>query len=97
MDLVERVGAYVGLAAFLGLAILALLLPQARDVRRLREWAGRAPERATDVAATQQHYLPPTPIEQVDQEEGRESLSANGSGASTSRSSATWRWRPVDW
>lgn len=51
MDLVERVGAYVGLAAFLGLGILALLyFSQARDVRRLREWAGRAPERAVEVA-----------------------------------------------
>jgi hypothetical protein len=68
VDLVERVGAYVGLAAFLGLAILALLyFSQARDVRRLREWAGRAPERAADSAATQQHYLPPTSIEQAGQ------------------------------
>ncbi len=51
MDLVERVGAYVGLAAFLGLAVLALLyFSQARDVRRLREWAGRAPERAVEQA-----------------------------------------------
>jgi hypothetical protein len=75
MDLVERVGAYVGLAAFLGLAILALLyFSQARDVRRLREWAGRAPERATDLAATQQHHLPPTPIEQVDQKKPRKPL-----------------------
>lgn len=49
MDLIERVGAYVGLAAFLGLAVLALLyFSQARDVRRLREWAGRAPERALE-------------------------------------------------
>lgn len=49
MELVERVGAYVGLAAFLGLAVLALLyFSQARDVRRLREWAGRAPERALE-------------------------------------------------
>ena len=49
MELVERVGAYVGLAAFLGLAVLALLyFSQARDVRRLREWAGRAPERARE-------------------------------------------------
>jgi hypothetical protein len=72
MDLVERVGAYVGFAAFLGLAILALLyFSQARDVRRLREWAGRAPERATDVAATQQHHLPPTPIDQVGQKQRR--------------------------
>jgi hypothetical protein len=51
VDLVERVGAYVGLAAFLGLAVLALLyFSQARDVRRLREWAGRAPERAVEQA-----------------------------------------------
>jgi hypothetical protein len=65
VELVERVGAYVGIAAFLGLAILALLyFSQARDVRRLREWAGRAPERAGEVGATQ-HYLPPTPIEQA--------------------------------
>jgi LytR cell envelope-related transcriptional attenuator len=49
VELVERVGAYVGLAAFLGLAVLALLyFSQARDVRRLREWAGRAPERAIE-------------------------------------------------
>jgi hypothetical protein len=75
VDLVERVGAYVGLAAFLGLAILALLyFSQARDVRRLREWAGRAPERAADVAATQQHHLPPTSIEQVDQKKPRKPL-----------------------
>jgi hypothetical protein len=67
VDLVERVGAYAGLAAFFGLAILVLLyFSQARDVRRLREWAGRAPERATETAAAQ-HYLPPTPIDQVAQ------------------------------
>lgn len=65
MDLVERVGAYAGLAAFFGLAILALLyFSQARDVRRLREWAGRAPDRAAGTAVTQ-HYLPPTTIEQA--------------------------------
>jgi LytR cell envelope-related transcriptional attenuator len=67
VDLVERVGAYVGLASFLGLAILALLyFSQARDVRRLREWAGRAPERASELSPTQ-HYLPPTPLEEVSQ------------------------------
>ena len=49
MELVERVGAYVGMAAFLGLAVLALLyFSQARDVRRLRDWAGRAPERTRE-------------------------------------------------
>jgi LytR cell envelope-related transcriptional attenuator len=81
MHLIERVGSYVGLASFLGLAILALLyFSQARDVRRLREWAGRAPERAADLerAATQQpathvppslpaaqHQLPATPFSEA--------------------------------
>jgi hypothetical protein len=77
VELLERVGSYVGLAAFLGLAILALLyFSQARDVRRLREWAGRAPERAleqteraTEVAPATpaaQHSLPATPFSQAD-------------------------------
>jgi hypothetical protein len=50
-DLIDRIGPYVGVAAFLGLAFLAfLVIQQAREVRRLREWAGRAPERARDAA-----------------------------------------------
>src|SRR5215213_3361519 len=44
-DQVEKYGAYVGLAAFFGLAVLSLLyFAQAREVKRLREWAARAPE-----------------------------------------------------
>jgi hypothetical protein len=51
LDLIEQIGAILGLAAFLGLAVLVLLyFQQARDVRRLREWAGRAPERAAERA-----------------------------------------------
>lgn len=47
MDLIEDIGPILGIVAFLGLAGLVLLLiQQAREVRRLREWAGRAPERA---------------------------------------------------
>jgi hypothetical protein len=80
MHLIERVGSFVGLASFLGLAILALLyFSQARDLRRLREWAGRAPERAADMEHTathpathvppalpaSQHQLPPTPLSQA--------------------------------
>jgi hypothetical protein len=46
VDVIEKIGAFAGLAAFLGLAVLALLaFTQARDLRRLREWAGSAPER----------------------------------------------------
>jgi LytR cell envelope-related transcriptional attenuator len=47
---VEKYGAYVGIAAFFGLAVLSLLyFAQAREVKRLREWAGRAPERAAEL------------------------------------------------
>jgi hypothetical protein len=47
---VERFGAYAGLASILGLAILSLLhFGQARELKRLREWAGRAPERAAEL------------------------------------------------
>jgi len=49
-DQVEKYGAYVGIAAFFGLAVLSLLyFSQARELKRLREWAGRAPERAQDL------------------------------------------------
>ncbi len=52
MELIERIGAFLGLAAFLGLGILALLyFQQGREVRRLRDWAGTAPERAIAAAA----------------------------------------------
>jgi hypothetical protein len=48
-DLIKEIGAYAGLAAFLGFALLALLsFTQARDIRRLRDWAGSAPERDAD-------------------------------------------------
>lgn len=45
-DIVRDIGAVAGFASFIGLAVLsALYFSQARDVKRLREWAGRAPER----------------------------------------------------
>jgi hypothetical protein len=65
LDLIKLVGAFAGLAAFLGLAVLCLLFfAQARDLRRLREWAGAAPERdaalvhtTTQVAAERAEQL----------------------------------------
>jgi hypothetical protein len=58
VELIKEIGAFAGLVAFLGLALLALLsFTQGRDIRRLREWAGSAPERdaerkeSTSVAA----------------------------------------------
>ena len=59
MDLIERIGPYLGLAAFLGFAVLVLLvIQQARDVRRLRAWAGQAPERAMSAAESRGEELP---------------------------------------
>jgi hypothetical protein len=47
LEIVQEIGAVAGWAAGVGLALLsALHLSQARDVKRLREWAGRAPERS---------------------------------------------------
>src|SRR3954468_17402773 len=49
-DRIEKYGAICGYAAILGLAVLSLLyFAQAREVKRLREWAGRAPERDADL------------------------------------------------
>jgi hypothetical protein len=46
LELIRQIGAFAGLASFIGLAVLAMLaFSQARDIRRLREWAGSAPER----------------------------------------------------
>src|ERR1700754_2312381 len=47
---VEKYGAYVAIACFFGLAILSLLyFAQARELRRLREWAGVQPERPEEL------------------------------------------------
>lgn len=49
-NVIQTVGSYAGLVALLGLVVLSLLcFSQARDIRRLREWAGGAPERDAEV------------------------------------------------
>ena len=49
MELIKEIGAIAGIGAFVGLSVLTMLyFSQARDVRRLREWAGRAPEREAE-------------------------------------------------
>lgn len=53
-EIVQEIGAYAGLAAVAGLAVLSVLyFSQARDVKRLREWAGRAPERSAEPGVPQ--------------------------------------------
>jgi hypothetical protein len=50
-DHVQSVGSYFGFAAVIGLGVLSLLyFAQAREVKRLREWAGRSPERDAELA-----------------------------------------------
>src|SRR4051812_17128989 len=48
----QQYGSYAGIAAVFGLGVLSLLyFAQAREVKRLGEWAGRAPERAAELEA----------------------------------------------
>jgi hypothetical protein len=85
LEIVERVGAYAGFAAVVGLAVLsALYFSQARDVRRLREWAGRAPERAQSGPA-----VPAPPRATTPADTGASpARSAAGAAAATPRSAA---------
>ena len=67
---IKDAGAYAGLASILGLAVLALLyFGQARELKRLREWAGRAPERTAELqeqanaaAAVRARRVAPQPV-----------------------------------
>ena len=68
-DQIERFGAYLGYAAIVGLGVLSLLyFAQAREVKRLREWAGRSPERDAELAqrvqADAQRRATPQPVAQ---------------------------------
>src|SRR3954452_24074776 len=65
-DQLTQIGALAGLAAIPGLAVMSLLyFGQAREIKRLREWAGRAPERAAEleqrIAADAQRRVQPQP------------------------------------
>jgi hypothetical protein len=47
---IETVGPYAGLLSMIALfVVIGLLFSQARDLRRLREWAGGAPERDAEI------------------------------------------------
>ena len=51
MSTLEEIGGILGFVAFAGVAgVIFVTFQQARHVRRLREWAGRAPERAIAAA-----------------------------------------------
>jgi hypothetical protein len=47
---IETVGPYAGLLSMVGLfVVIGLLFSQGRDLRRLRDWAGGAPERDAEI------------------------------------------------
>src|SRR5215217_4962589 len=91
-DQVEKYGSYVGIAAFFGLAVLSLLyFAQAREVKRLREWAGRAPERAREVeeralaAAEEARRRPaPAPVAQAQPQAVASATAAGGRSGTVS-------------
>jgi hypothetical protein len=80
LNLIRDVGAFAGLFALLGVLILIFLsFSTARDLRRLREWAGSAPERdaelvevTTAIAAERSDELKVVEEERRRQEEARE-------------------------
>jgi len=97
MDIIERIGPALGIAAFVGLAVLVFFLfQQARDIRRLREWAGRAPERAKEAAEaslTAAEARGEAAAETTGKGGVRERLAAFRERASTAVAS---RWRELD-
>ncbi|MGYP001178255916 len=49
-DAIQTVGAFAGIAAVIGVVVLSMLcFSMSRDLRRLRDWAGGAPERDAEV------------------------------------------------
>jgi hypothetical protein len=74
LELIKDIGSFAGLVAFVGLALLALLtFTQGRDLRRLREWAGSAPERDTERKETTSEAAAERAEEMRRLEEARES------------------------
>jgi LytR cell envelope-related transcriptional attenuator len=106
MHVVESIGPILGIVAFVGLATLAFLLfQQARDIRRLREWAGRAPERAQEAAEAVQAAAEASRSEAGADEAGKEQAPSQGrlgvawrriTGAVSARLAKLDRRLPVD-
>jgi hypothetical protein len=94
VELIQEIGSYAGFAAVVGLAILsALYFSQARDVRRLREWAGRAPERAAEIEeggrAAAAIPVAARPQPQVAQEQPAAAATASAGAAPATAGAAT--------
>jgi hypothetical protein len=92
----EEIGALLGFLAFAGLAVLVFLtFQQGRNLRRLRDWAGRAPERAAALAARD---LDPVgdEVEDISQEELESVSVLEPSRFDRARDALSERWAEID-
>ncbi len=77
MEVIQQIGAYTSFAAVIGLAVLsALYFSQARDLRRLREWAARMSASGGAAGAT-----PGSQIAAGDERPGQVSVAASRTGS----------------
>lgn len=96
MTTFEEIGALLGFLAFAGLAVLVFLtFQQGRHLRRLRDWAGRAPERAAALAARDID-----PVAEEDEEISEEELESvsvvEPSRLDRARDAFRERWAEID-
>lgn len=103
MDLLKEIGAILGFVAFGGLVVLAFLtFQQARHVRRLREWAGRSPERSAIEAervadAAQEATIARAGSRAAAEEELEEEPEEKGPGFfDRMRGELAYRWEELD-
>jgi hypothetical protein len=93
VEVIQQIGSYAGFAAVVGLAVLsALYFSQARDLRRLREWAGRAPDRPGPARAAADPRGSPTAPDR----EAQASPVAAAGGVVAGQATAAGSARPVE-
>jgi hypothetical protein len=92
----EEIGALLGFLAFVGLAVLVFLtFQQGRHLRRLRDWAGRSPERAAALAAREQDPAEPELGEDEPSEEELDAVREPGR-FDDQRERLQERWAEID-
>lgn len=97
MDLLREIGPILGFVAFGGLAVLAFLtFQQARHLRRLREWAGRQPERAAAEAEAIAERAGEVTIPSIREEENGPSRADRLRGSASVQYDELDRRSPVD-
>ncbi|MBA2523449.1 MAG: LytR C-terminal domain-containing protein [Solirubrobacterales bacterium] len=98
MNLLKEIGAILGFVAFGGLAVLSFLtFQQARHLRRLRDWAGRSPERALAEAERVAEVAGEATIAREGGHEGLPEEEDRGPGRMARlRGELAYRWEELD-